>query len=108
MYVCIHTVKTAGQCVELSYGTCTLKIWDQSQEKSIVSRSGFRSSATWPLMPKKHYNGLINQYIRLTHLGFKLFILCCFTGVFVLHRSSGELQTSEEHGCAAPVPVDAP
>ena len=33
---------------------------------SIVSRvlyhgPGFLSSATWPLLPKKHYNGLINQ-----------------------------------------------
>ena len=24
---------------------------------------GFLSSATWPSMPKKHYNGLINQSI---------------------------------------------
>ena len=25
---------------------------------------GFLSSATWPLLPKKHYNGLINQSIK--------------------------------------------
>ena len=29
--------------------------------KSRVSYPGFLSSATWPSLPKKHYNGLINQ-----------------------------------------------
>ena len=26
---------------------------------------GFLSSATWPTLPKKHYNGLINQSINI-------------------------------------------
>ena len=41
--------------------------WDQSpgiNHKSRVSWFGFLSSATWPSMPKKHYNGLINQSIN--------------------------------------------
>ena len=41
--------------------------------KSRVSYPGpeFLSSATWPSLPKKHYNGLnqtkLNQYVYITH-----------------------------------------
>ena len=45
----------------------TLKISPGINRKSRISHpgtGGFLSSATWPLLPKKHYNGLINQSIK--------------------------------------------
>ena len=39
--------------------------------------SGFLSSATWPSLPKKHYNGLINQPINPFLIGIILFSRNC-------------------------------
>ena len=47
------------------------------KSKVLYPGPGFLSSATWPSLPKKHYNGLINQSIYLflpSHL-----CLCPFT-----------------------------
>ena len=34
------------------------------KSRVLYPHPGFLSSATWPSMPKKHYNGLINQLIN--------------------------------------------
>ena len=40
--------------------------WDQYEcKRSLFPGPGFLSSATWPLIPKKHSNGLINQSFSL-------------------------------------------
>ena len=48
-------------------------LWEHAVKRSpgIIRKSrvlypgpGFLSSATWPSLPKKHYNGLINQSIN--------------------------------------------
>ena len=48
-----------GHALKRSYGI---------NRKSTVLYPGsrFLSSATWPLLPKKHYNGLINQSRNFT------------------------------------------
>ena len=60
---CSQTVLERAGCV----WNC---LWGPALQRSpgIIRKSrvlypgpGFLSSATWPLLPKKHYNGLINQ-----------------------------------------------
>ena len=64
------------QCIRIGVWQCSPTfqkcLWGHALKKSsgINSKSrvlypdlGFLSSATWPSLPKKHYNGLINQSI---------------------------------------------
>ena len=55
-----------------------LKISHRIIRKSTVSYPGpgFLSSATWPSLPKKHYNGL-NQTKQNLHFNFKNFQSHC-------------------------------
>ena len=51
-------------------------IWSGIIRKSRVSypSPGFRSSATWPSLPKKHYNGLNQLDVKMTnteHIRYK-------------------------------------
>ena len=49
--------------VKLFMGTCPFKISRIICKRKVSYPSqGFLSSATWPVMPKKHYNGLINRF----------------------------------------------
>ena len=51
---------------------CETVFGDTIKRRLLYAGPGFPSSAAWPLMPKKHNNGLINQLqtsnIMLVHI----------------------------------------
>ena len=49
-------------------------LWINRKSRALYSGPGFLSSATWPSLPKKHYNGLINQSNGKTQVFFKRWI----------------------------------
>ena len=46
--------------------------WINRKSRVLYPSPGFLSSATWSLLPKKHYNGLINQSIHQPEGGMLL------------------------------------
>ena len=56
-----------GTMCRTVYGDMHLKDLLGSNASVLYPGTGFLSSATWPLMPKKHYNGLINNQ-NILHL----------------------------------------
>ena len=75
VWQCSPTVYKAGECVELSMGKRSRGIILKSRVSFPVP--GFLSSATWPSMPQKHYNGLNQTTIAYLFLKIKYFLFVC-------------------------------
>ena len=71
--------KRPGSVCGTVYGDMHLKRSPGINGKSRVSYPGpeFLSNATWPLLQKKHYNGLINQSIIFLDLTHNAFVVAC-------------------------------
>ena len=61
----IRLSKKVGLSLELSMRTCTLKVPEINRKnRALHPGTGYLSSATLHLVPKKHYYGLTNQSIN--------------------------------------------
>ena len=74
----VQTASLHGmQCVRLEFDSAARlskrpgSVWNclwghalNRKSRVLYPSTGFLYSATWPLLPKKHYNGLIIKYIK--------------------------------------------